>query len=379
MTLARRASEGWCVPRWRVGLRRDMDRLGNNAYKGDCAQGLESFPMECTIMKRLIGVVAVLAAGWGLMAWYHKDDAVDAQDSKFGIDRVQPGGDAKPVAFDGKRAMKYLEKICEIGPRISGSKSMRQQQDLIKKHFEDLGAKVVFQNFEATQNSVRGKTPMSNIIVSFQPDKKKRVILCSHYDTRPIADQEKDPRDWNKPFVSANDGGSGVALLMEMGNHMKDLKTTVGVDFVFFDGEEFIFKNEGPNRDRYFIGSLHFAQTWKKTKNRCDYSAAILLDMIAGAQLNLYYERHSYKFFPELCREVWTIAKQQNCKAFQPRIEHEVQDDHLSLQMVGIPAIDLIDFDYVHWHRLTDTPANCSADSMEQVAKVLSVWLQRTK
>src|ERR1019366_2388932 len=156
---------------------------------------------------RLIGVVAVLAAGWGLMSWY----GADGQESKFGIDRVRPGGDAKPVAFDGKRAMKYLETICAIGPRISGTKSMRQQQDLIKKHFEDLGAKVLFQNFEATQNSVRGKIPMTNIIVSFQPDKKRRVILCSHYDTRPIADQEKDERDWRKPFLSANDGGSGVA------------------------------------------------------------------------------------------------------------------------------------------------------------------------
>jgi glutaminyl-peptide cyclotransferase len=335
--------------------------------------------MEWTIMKRLLGVIAVLAMGWGVMAWYYKDDTVDGQESKFGIDRVKGDKDIKPVAFDGKRALKYLEKICEIGPRISGTKSMRTQQELIKKHFEDLGAKVVFQNFEATQNSVRGKTPMSNIIVSFQPDKKKRVILCSHYDTRPIADREEDPLDWKKPFVSANDGGSGVALLMELGNHMKDLKTNVGVDFVFFDGEEFIYKTDGPNKDRYFIGSQHFAQTWRQSKNHCEYSAAILLDMIASADLNLYLEHHSWNRFPDLCREVWTIAKEQNCKAFQPRVKHEVLDDHLSLQAVGIPAIDLIDFDYVHWHKLTDTPANCSADNMEQVAKVLSVWLQRTK
>jgi glutaminyl-peptide cyclotransferase len=340
--------------------------------------------MEWTIMKRLIGVIAVLAAGWGVMAWYNKDDTVDGQESNFGADRVKAGQNAKPVAFDGKRAMKYLEKICEIGPRISGTKSMRDQQELIKKHFEELGAKVAFQKFEATQNSVRGKTPMANIIVSFQPDKTRRVILCSHYDTRPIADQENDPQDWKKPFVSANDGGSGVALLMEMGNHMKDLKTNVGVDFVFFDGEEFIYKPRGPGKDEYFIGSKYFAQTWRQTKkeSRCDYSAAILLDMIASAHLRLYYEINSYRRFPRLCTEVWDIAKEQNCKAFQPwrnPENHEVQDDHLELQKVGIPAIDLIDFDYEHWHKLADTPANCSADSMEQVAKVLSVWLQRTK
>src|SRR5207302_4382349 len=112
------------------------------------------------------------------------------------------------------------------------------------------------QTFMAKQNSVKGQVEMTNIIVSFQPEKKRRVILCSHYDTRPIADQEPDPRDWRKPFVSANDGGSGVALLMELGNHMKDLKTNVGVDFVLFDGEEFVFNRQ----DEYFFGSKHFGQ-----------------------------------------------------------------------------------------------------------------------
>ena len=90
--------------------------------------------------------------------------------------------------------MKYLQSICDLGPRISGSPAMKRQQELIKKHFEDLGAKVTFQTFEAKQNSVKGKVEMTNIIVSFQPEKKRRVIICSHYDTRPIADQGPDPR-----------------------------------------------------------------------------------------------------------------------------------------------------------------------------------------
>ena len=315
-------------------------------------------------MNRLIGIVAVLAVGSTIMFGIYKisvadhaskgktdsavSDLYENQEGQFGSDRVKPGQDAKPVAFDGKRAIKYLEAICELGPRISGSTAMKKQQQLIKKHFEELGAKVEFQTFTARQNSVKGEVEMTNIIISFQPDKKRRVILCSHYDTRPIADQEPDPRDWRKPFVSANDGGSGVAFLMELGHHMKDLKTAVGVDFVIFDGEEYIFKTEGSNKDIYFIGSRHFAQTWKKSKDRCDYSAAILLDMIAGKRLNLPLEVNSYKFYPDLSKEIWGIAREQNVKAFQPQWGHEVQDDHLSLQKVGIPAIDLIDFDYVH-------------------------------
>jgi hypothetical protein len=347
-------------------------------------------------MKLLIGGMTLIALGVAMLFFFTSNNSarpelgplpeeqqVSEQDkdkpSQFGADRAKDGQDAKPVAFDGQRAMKYLQAICDIGPRVSGTKQMKQQQDLIKKHFEEFGAKVAFQSFEAKQNSVAGKVPMTNIIVSYQPEKKRRVILCAHYDTRPIADQEPDPRDWRKPFVSANDGGSGVALMMEMAHHMKDLKTNVGVDFVIFDGEEYIFVTEGGMRDRYFIGSEHFAQEWKKDKNRCDYAAAILLDMIAGKNLRLPVEINSARYARKLCEEVYLIAREQKAEAFQWREGHEVQDDHLALQKVGIPAIDLIDFDYVHWHRLTDTPAACSPASFEQVAKVLSVWLQRTK
>lgn len=341
-------------------------------------------------MKYLVGIVLVMAAGAGIMFWINHSGAAKTpsnteftdlqgkdKPSQFGSDRVQDA--TKPVPFDGKRAMQYLEAICSLGPRISGSKAMKKQQELIKKHFEDLGAKVTFQTFEAKQNSVDHKVEMTNIIISFFPEKKRRVILCSHYDTRPIADQEPNPRDWQRPFVSANDGGSGVALLMEMGNHMKDLKTSVGVDFVIFDGEEFIYVTDGVRRDRYFIGSEHFALEWQKTKGRCDYAAAILLDMIAGKNLNLPVEINSFRRARALCEEVYLIAREQNARAFQWKQGHEVQDDHLALQRVGIPAIDLIDFDYPHWHRLSDTPANCSAASFEQVAGVLSIWLQRTK
>jgi Zn-dependent M28 family amino/carboxypeptidase len=300
---------------------------------------------------------------------------LEEQAGQFGADRAQKG----QVAFDGKRAMTYLKAICDLGPRISGTKQMRQQQELIKKHFEDLKAKVTFQTFKAKQNSVAGEVEMTNIIVSYLPERKRRVILCTHYDTRPIADQEKDPRDWRKPFLSANDGGSGVALLMELGNHMKDLKTNVGVDFVFFDGEEYIYRPSGENKDVYFIGSEHFAKTWKNSKDRCDYSAAILFDMIAGKDLKLPVEINSYRKAYNLAEEVWGIAQEVKARAFIPRTKHEVLDDHISLLDMGIPAIDIIDFDYEHWHKLSDTPSNCSAASMEQVARVVTTWLQRTK
>ncbi len=285
-------------------------------------------------------------------------------------------GPALALAFDGKRAMDYLTEICKIGPRISGTEGMKKQQELVKKHFEDQEGKVEFQRFTARQLSQRNPVDMANIIISWNPERLRRVILCSHYDTRPIADQEEDRRKWTQPFLSANDGGSGVALLMELANHMKALKTNVGIDFVLFDGEEYIFE---PNRDKYFFGSEHFAQAYRPGQTRQRYVAAILLDMIGGKNARIPAEQHSYMKAGALVREIWAIAAELKCDTFQNRVGQAVQDDHLALNAVGIPAVDLIDFDYPHWHRLSDVPANCSADSLEQVARVLSVWLQRVK
>ncbi len=287
------------------------------------------------------------------------------------------------VAFDAKRAMGYLKSVCDIGPRISGTEGMKKQQELIEKHFKGLDAKVTYQKFKASQVSRRRPTEMANLIVSFHPDRERRVILCSHYDTRPIADQEDDRRNWEKPFVSANDGGSGVALLMELGNHMKDLDTKVGVDFVFFDGEEYIFDSRS---DHYFFGSQEFADEYKKGKGKSKYVAAILLDMVAGKDINFPAEGHSLTSAGALIDSVWGVARELKVKAFEQDVGPSVEDDHVPLNKAGIPAIDIIDlsgggnvFNYPHWHKLSDTPENCSGDSMAQVARVLSVWLTRVK
>jgi hypothetical protein len=293
---------------------------------------------------------------------------------EFASDR---GGAAAP--FDAKRAMGYLEAVCKIGPRISDTEGMKKQQDLLAKHFEDLGGRVTWQRFTAKQRGVPKPVPMANLIVSWQPDLPRRVILCSHYDTRPVADQEPDRRNWTKPFVSANDGGSGVALLMELAHHMKDLKTAVGVDFVFFDGEEYVWERD---RDEYFLGSKHFAREYRKSldKSRTRYLAAVLLDMVGGTGARFPVEQNSWWRAGALVQSVWKVADELRCTAFRGDLSRDaVEDDHIPLNAAGIPAIDIIDFSYTHWHRLTDVPENCSGESLEQVARVLSVWVQRVK
>jgi glutaminyl-peptide cyclotransferase len=295
----------------------------------------------------------------------------------FASDR-DPKKDVADVPFDSKRAMGYIEELCKIGPRISGTDGMKKQQEYLKKHFEDLGAKVQMQEFKAQQRSRRDKVELANMIITWHPDRTRRVILCSHYDTRPLADQESDQRNWQKPFLSANDGGSGVAFLMELGHAMKDLKTEVGVDFVLFDGEEFVY--DGPHgADQYFFGSNYFASNYTKEKPKHKYVAAVLLDMIAGKNPRFPVEMNSNALAKSLVDDIWGIAEELKCRAFSFTDGPTVGDDHLALNRERIPAVDIIDFKYKHWHRLTDVPENCSPEGLDQVAKVLTTWLVRMK
>jgi hypothetical protein len=336
-------------------------------------------------MSRLaVGLLFVLAIGIGLggfrMGKPRSESAEPPAQEKPPRDEFAADRDPQappPATFDPARALGYLDAICKIGPRISGTDGMKKQQDLLKKHFEAKDGKVTWQRFTARQNSRKQPVEMANLVVSWHPDRPRRVILCSHYDTRPIADQEEDQRRWHEPFLSANDGGSGVALLMEMAHSVKDLKTEVGIDFVFFDGEEYIFD---PNGDKYFFGSEHFAEGYRKGRPKYRYVAAILLDMVGGKNARFPVEPNSFMQAGRLVEEVWQIAAQERCAAFVNRMARTpVQDDHLALNNAGIPAIDIIDFEYPHWHRLSDVPANCSGDSLEQVARVLGAWLQRVR
>jgi peptidase M28-like protein len=285
-----------------------------------------------------------------------------------------PPVDARP--FDGERAIAYLTAVCDIGPRISGSDGMAKQREMLQKHFEKHGAAVTLQKFDGKQPSQDKSVPMANMIVSWQPKAERRVMICGHYDTRPIADQETNVRDWTKPFASANDGTATVAFMMELAHHMKELKTEVGVDFVLFDAEEFIHDR---NRDKFFLGSEHFAAEYKKAKDGPKYAAGILLDLFAGKDATYRVEHNSALLAGPLVEDVWKLAADLGISQFENAWGHEVLDDHIALNKAGIPCIDIIDFDYKHWHKLSDTPDKCSAESMATVAKVIMVWLQKVK
>ncbi|MDB5306901.1 MAG: hypothetical protein JWO38_1103 [Gemmataceae bacterium] len=302
--------------------------------------------------------------------------------TSFAEDTVpKPTAVAAAVEFDQERALKYLKQLCDIGPRVSGTEGMTKQQDLVEKHFKDHGATVARQEFKARQLSRRADTPMTNLVISWHPDKARRVLVCAHYDTRPVADQEAARANWTKPFVSANDGASGVAWMMEMAHHMKGLKTEVGVDFVLFDGEEYVFETNQFGGDKYFFGSEHFAADYAKTRatRKHRYEAGVLLDLFAAKGAVLRVERHSLEFAPKVCEQVWGVAAGVGAKSFKYEPGPDVLDDHIALNRVDIPTVDLIDFDYPHWHKLSDTPDKVSGDQLAEVAKVLATWVTTIK
>lgn len=276
--------------------------------------------------------------------------------------------------LDAARAFGYLEEICKLGPRISGTEAMTKQQALLDAHFQKLGAQVRYQEFDVQHPQTGLPVRMRNMVVQWHPESTERVMLCCHYDTRPFPDQEPSEVNRTKTFLGANDGGSGVALLMELGHHMPSVRTRWGVDFVFFDGEELIYAAQ---KDKYFHGSEYFATQYRDNppqKHR--YVAGVLLDMVGGKNLSLSYEQNSLKYAPEVTRSVWDAAKRAGVKEFIPRPKHNVLDDHIPLNEIArIPTADLIDFDYPYWHKRNDLPAACSGESLAKVGKVLLVWL----
>ncbi len=276
------------------------------------------------------------------------------------------------IPFDGKAAFTYLQDICKIGRRISGSDGMRQQQEMLEKHFTALGAKVERQTFKVRNPLDGSAVELTNLIVVWNPSSRERYLVCAHYDTRPFPD--RDPANPQGTFIGANDGASGVAVLMELGKHVGVMKSRKGVDFVLFDGEELVYDE---SRDRYFLGSEFFAQTYHNQPPEHRYRQGVLLDMVGDARLVIRQEQNSLQGARAVVGDVWAAAARIGVREFEAALGPNVRDDHLPLmQIARIPVCDIIDFDYPYWHTEQDVPANCSADSLEKVGKVVHEWLR---
>ncbi len=301
--------------------------------------------------------------------------SVSAAESLDGAAQVQ--GDR----FDGQRAYEYLKQVCDIGPRVSGTEGMLKQQSLLLKHFQKLGGKAWLQKFSYRRHPLtKRRVRLANLIVEWRPEAEERILLCAHYDTRPYPDRDPNPNLLKAAFLGANDGGSGVAALMELGHHVDEMPAALGLDFVFFDAEELVYNDR---TDKYFLGSTWFAEQYKRNPPPYRYQAGVLLDMVGDKDLSVFQETRSATMpsTRPIVKEVWSTAARLGVKEFIPSARYEVNDDHVPLNNIAkIPTINVIDFNYPDrwnrfWHTTQDTPARCSAESLGKVGWVIQNWL----
>jgi Zn-dependent M28 family amino/carboxypeptidase len=274
-------------------------------------------------------------------------------------------GAARPAAqtarpFDADRAYGDLVQQCEFGPRVPGTKAHADCARWLVQVLYESADEVILQSASAT---VRGeRIPLKNIIAEINPRAKRRVLLCAHWDSRPMADHDLDPESRKKPILGANDGASGVAVLLEIARALKGAPPKQRVTIVLFDGEDY-----GQGMAEMFLGSRFFAREWEGPPP--DW--AVLLDMVGDRDLRLPPEGFSLQGAPEVVERIWGAAEREGLSAFERTPGPSVMDDHVMLLSRGIPCIDVIDFEYPYWHTLADTPDKCSPKSLEQVGRAL--------
>ncbi len=284
-----------------------------------------------------------------------------------------PSGRALPVqqapAFDGARAYALLKAQTSFGPRVPETAAHQQCLEYLQQQLQATAAAVNLQSF--THPGYDGATlHLTNLIASFNLQAKTRILLVAHWDSRPRADEDPDPKKRSLPIPGANDGASGVAILLEIARHLKTTPPAVGVDMLLVDGEDYGKEGDTPN---YLLGARYFAD---HLPPGFQPAFGILLDMVGDRQLEIPKEPYSMKYAPDIVDLVWSTAHSLGVSQFTDDVQGWVTDDHLPLNEAGIKTIDLIDFNYPdssnrYWHTTEDTPDKCSPESLEAVGKVL--------
>jgi Zn-dependent M28 family amino/carboxypeptidase len=264
-----------------------------------------------------------------------------------------------------------LKKQCDFGPRPPGSEAHRKTQAWLAEEMRKYCDNVRIQSFSHYWSVNQRTLAMGNVLGEQNwKDAKVRVVLLAHWDTRPYADHDPDPEKAKLPILGANDGASGVAVLLGVMRAMKDnLPKDLGILYLMTDGEDL-----GPGLDEMFLGATHFSKNLPTPKP--DYG--ILLDMVGDKDLVIPVEPYSYEAAPELMRDLFGLAARLGMSSTFPwRGGPRIEDDHRPLIRAGIPTIDLIDFSYEPWHTAGDTVDKCSPGSLGKVGRLMVAWLRQ--
>lgn len=261
--------------------------------------------------------------------------------------------------------MTWAEKQVAFGPRVPGTAAHDSCFAFLLETLRGTTPDVEADTFSYTVPELKKTVRLMNVRARFRPESKQRVLLAAHWDTRPWADRDPDPARRGQPILGANDGASGVAVLLEVARMLKARGPALGVDIALFDGEDL---GTETNPSGYFRGSIRYV---------AEHAAeppplfVILVDMVGRRGANFYWEGLSEDKASNIVSLVWDRARSLGIRRFLPGVKATVYDDHVAFLNAGIPAIDVIDFAFPEWHTHKDDLSILSPEPLEDVGRVL--------
>jgi len=282
------------------------------------------------------------------------------------------GAGPRAGKFDGESALRYAKVQVDFGTRIPGTPGAQKAGDWIVEQMRQRADTVVIQTWN--QKLTNGQElPLRNILARFRPELSDRVLYLTHWDTRPVSDEETDPVRRTLPMPGANDGASGVGLFVALADALKEKPPTVGVDLLFVDGEDYGSFNDMTD---VLMGSTYFASHLPSPTYRPIFG--VLWDMIGDKDLVIKKEVNSVQAAPEVVTKVWDAAKDlgHDDVFVEQMTPYAITDDHVPLLKAGLRVIDVIDLDYCCHHKPTDTIDKISAKSLSIVGDVAEALLR---
>lgn len=267
--------------------------------------------------------------------------------------------------FRGERAYDLLVAMCDFGPRVPGSKGHARVRQFLIEHVQGRADQVELEDFPAASPPYPRGLTLTNVVARFRPGTSPRVVLGAHWDSRPWADEDPDSTRHRDPVLGANDAASACAVLLHLAELLAARPPALGVDLVFFDGEDGGLPGSAA---MYCLGSREHVRRLQKPRP----AYALVLDMVGDRDLSFRVEGYSFAYAPDLVRMVWGRAERLGLEAFTSEPQGRVFDDHVPFLEAGIPAVDVIDFDYPHWHTVADLPDQCSAQSLAVVGELVA-------
>lgn len=276
-----------------------------------------------------------------------------------------PASVSTPTEFDGAAAMDYVRRQLAFGPRVPGSTAHRQMAEWLVEHLRTRADTVILQAW--THTTADGKRiPMRNVLARFSPGASTRVLYVAHWDSRPRSEKGTTAEARALPVPGANDGASGVAILLGVADALAARRAGVGVDLLFVDGEDW---GDFDTDTDVLIGSRYFAQHLPDPGYMPAFG--VVWDMVGKPDSRFQYESHSMRAAPDVVQRVWATAKRLGHEAyFPPREQGPVTDDHLPLIEAGLKVIDVIDLAYEWHHTPEDTLDKVSQRTLQVVGDV---------